>query len=148
MHNRPLRWPLAVIATLGLATAILVLARTTPAHAAPAVGAARAPRQGEAPLDSAAITPAMIAAGRGIFHNKGLCFACHGAALEGTQVAPTLKAHAWRDAKNGDLQAILGVLTKGVPSTAMVAYPGGISPADARAVAAYVWSVGKGMTKP
>ena len=99
-------------------------------------------------IDSSAVTPAMVDAGRAIFHQKGLCFACHGPQLEGTQVAPTLKAHAWRDAKNGDLQAILGVVSKGVPSTAMVSYPGGISPAEARAVSSYVWSVGRGRAKP
>lgn len=108
---------------------------------------ARVPRQDTA-FDSTAITPAMVNAGRSIFREKGLCFACHGAELEGTQVAPTLKAHAWRDAKNGDLPEILRIVSKGVSSTAMVGYPGGISPTEARAVAAYVWSVGKGKAKP
>lgn len=108
---------------------------------------ARVHRQDTA-FDSTAITPAMVNAGRNIFREKGLCFACHGSELEGTQVAPTLKAHAWRDAKNGDLPEILRVVSKGVSSTAMVSYPGGISPTEARAVAAYVWSVGKGKAKP
>lgn len=102
----------------------------------------------DAPFDSTMITPAMVDAGRGIFHQKGLCFACHGMQLEGTQIAPTLKAHAWRDAKDGDLAAILGVVSKGVKSTAMVSFPGGISPTEARAVASYVWSVGHGKAKP
>jgi len=35
-----------------------------------------------------------------------------------------------------------------VPSTLMVAYPGGITAAEAMAVASYVWSVSKGKVKP
>ena len=98
--------------------------------------------------DSSAITPAMVDAGRAIFHSKGTCFACHGPQLEGTQVAPTLKPHAWRDAKNGDFAAIFYVVTHGVPSTLMVAFPGGITRTEAMNVASYVFSVGRGRAKP
>ena len=98
--------------------------------------------------DSTAITPALIEQGRAIFHGKGTCFACHGAQLEGTQVAPTLKKHAWRDAKDGELANIFFVATHGVPGTIMVAFPGGISKAEAVAVVSYVWSVGQGKVKP
>jgi|SRR5450759_2320478 mono/diheme cytochrome c family protein len=105
-------------------------------------------QQGAAQPDTSAITPAMVDLGRAIFHGKGTCFACHGQKLEGSQIAPTLKAHAWRDAKNGEFAAIFRVATHGVPSTLMVAYPGGISPAEAMAVASYVWSVGQGKAKP
>jgi len=105
-------------------------------------------QQGPAQPDTSAITPAMVDLGRAIFHGKGTCFACHGQKLEGTQIAPTLKSHAWRDAKNGDFAEICRVATHGVPSTLMVAYPGGIAPAEAMAVASYVWSVSKGKVKP
>lgn len=98
--------------------------------------------------DTSQITPAMVELGRAIFHGQGTCFACHGEKLEGTQIAPTLKPHAWRDAKNGDFPAIYYVATHGVPSTLMVAYPGGITAAQALAVASYVWSVGHGKVKP
>jgi mono/diheme cytochrome c family protein len=104
--------------------------------------------QGTAQPDTAAITPAMVDLGRAIFHGKGMCTACHGQKLEGGQIAPTLKAHAWRDAKNGEFAAIYYVATHGVPSTLMVAHPGGISNAEALAVASYVWSVGQGKAKP
>jgi mono/diheme cytochrome c family protein len=104
--------------------------------------------QGPAQPDTSAITPATVDLGRAIFHGKGTCFACHGQRLEGTQIAPTLKSHAWRDAKNGDFAEIYRVATHGVPSTLMVANPGGISPAEAMAVASYVWSVSKGKAKP
>jgi mono/diheme cytochrome c family protein len=104
--------------------------------------------QGSTQPDTSAITPAMVDLGRAIFHGKGTCFACHGERLEGSQIAPTLKSHAWRDAKNGDFAEIYRVATHGVPSTLMVAYPGGITPAEAKAVASYVWSVGQGKVKP
>ena len=102
----------------------------------------------EAAPDTTAITPAMVDLGRAIFHGKGTCFACHGGQLEGTQIAPTLKAHAWRDAKNGQLDEIVRVLTHGVPGTVMVAFPGGISRTEALNVAAYIWSVNNRNVKP
>jgi Cytochrome c, mono- and diheme variants len=105
-------------------------------------------RQQPAPPDSTAITPETVDLGRAIFHGQGTCFACHGPKLEGSQIAPTLMPHAWRDAKNGDLTEIFRVATHGVPSTLMVAYPGGISATQARAVASYVWSVSRGKVKP
>lgn len=98
--------------------------------------------------DTATITPQAVDAGRSVFHGKGTCFACHGAQLEGTQLAPTLKSHAWRDAKNGQLDEIFRVVTHGVPSTVMVASPGGISRADALNVASYIWSVNNRSAKP
>lgn len=104
--------------------------------------------QGAAPPDTSEVTPARVELGRAIFHGKGTCFACHGQKLEGGQIAPTLMPHAWRDAKNGEFAAIYYVATHGVKSTLMVANPGGISPAEAMAVASYVWSVSKGKAKP
>jgi mono/diheme cytochrome c family protein len=98
--------------------------------------------------DTSAITPEMVDLGRAIFHGQGTCFACHGQKLEGSQIAPTLMPHAWRDAKNGEFANIYYVATHGVPSTLMVAFPGGISREQARAVAAYVWSVSTGKVKP
>ena len=98
--------------------------------------------------DTANITPAMVNLGRAIFHGKGMCFACHGPSLEGSQIAPTLKPHAWRDAKNGDYSTLVPVVMKGVPSTAMVSLPGGISPEEARSVASYIWSVNHRQVKP
>ena len=98
--------------------------------------------------DTGAITSQAVDAGRAIFHGRGTCYACHGGQLEGTQLAPTLKSHAWRDAKNGQLDEIFRVVTHGVPSTVMVALPGGISRADALSVASYIWSVNNRSAKP
>ena len=109
---------------------------------------ASAEQPAPAPPDSSAVTPVMVEAGRAIFHGKGTCFACHGPQLQGTQVAPTLKQHAWRDAKNGDFVNIFFVVTHGVPGTLMVAFPGGITRSEALNAASYVWSVGRGKAQP
>lgn len=98
--------------------------------------------------DTTAATAAAVDLGRAIFHGKGTCFACHGMRLEGSQIAPTLMPHAWRDAKNGEFKAIFYVVTHGVPSTLMVAFPGGITRAEAISAASYVWSVSRGKVKP
>ncbi len=92
--------------------------------------------------DTLAITPDMVNAGRRVFHGQGTCFACHGSNLEGGPIAPTLKSHAWKDAKGGELDAIYYVVTHGVAGTAMVSHPGGISDADALRIAMYIWAVG------
>jgi mono/diheme cytochrome c family protein len=91
--------------------------------------------------DTSAIPPAWTQSGRAIFHGRGGCVACHGERLEGTAIAPTLRAHAWKDAKDGQLEAIYGVIRHGVPGTVMVAHPGGISDADAARLATYIWAV-------
>ncbi len=98
--------------------------------------------------DTSAVTPAMIDAGRKIFHGKGTCFACHGSNLEGGPVAPPLTAHPWKDAKGGDLAAIFYVDTHGVAGTMMIAHPGGISDTEAGEVAAYIWAVSHRGVKP
>jgi mono/diheme cytochrome c family protein len=105
-------------------------------------------QQQPAAPDTNAITPVMVEIGRGVFHGQGMCQSCHGKKLQGSQIAPTLMPHAWRDAKNGEFAAIYYVATHGVPSTLMVKYPGSITPAQALAVASYVWSVSRGRVKP
>ena len=116
---------------------------------APTATASRAPRIAQDALpDTSAITADMVDAGRSVFHGQGTCFACHGANLEGGPIAPTLKPHAWKDAKGGELGAIYYVITHGVSGTAMVSHPGGISDADAAHAAEYIWSVGHRGAKP
>lgn len=107
-----------------------------------------AAQSGGAEPDTSAITPAMLSSARTIFHGKGACFACHGMNLEGTQVAPTLVKKAWKDARGGDLSAIFNVISRGVPGTVMVAYPGGVSRAEAIALASYIWSINNRKEKP
>ncbi len=98
-------------------------------------------------VDSGAVSAEVVDKGRLIFHGPGTCALCHGQKLEGI-VGPTLRAHAWKDAKDGSLGAIFGVITHGVPSTAMVAHPGGITDAQATQVATYIWAVSHGKAQP
>ena len=97
--------------------------------------------------DSVAAREKAIAAGRAVFHGEGTCYACHGAKLEGGPIAPTLRAHKWRNG-DGSLEMILRVLHNGVPNTAMVAHPGNINEAELQEVAAYVWAVSRGAASP
>lgn len=141
IHNRPRLWkmprgflaPTAMLIFVGAIAGTLQTQTTQPQNAAP---------------DTTMVTPERVELGRAIFHGQGTCFACHGQKLEGSQIAPTLMPHEWRDAKNGEFAAIYYVATHGVKSTLMVAYPGGISPEQALAVASYVWSVSRGKVKP
>jgi len=125
------------LALIGVVVALLVTADSA---------AAQQPASAEP--DTSAITPAMVSAGRSLFHGKGTCFACHGAKLEGTQVAPTLVKKVWRDAKGGEFQNIFFVITHGVPSTVMVSFPGGVSRAEALNLASYIWSINNRQEKP
>jgi mono/diheme cytochrome c family protein len=95
----------------------------------------------------ALLTPAALREGRAVYRGTGNCVACHGARLEGGAIAPPLIAHTWRNG-DGSFAMILRVVTTGVPNTAMLPFPGGISPDQARRVAAYVWAVGHGATRP
>lgn len=131
------------LAASALVASLVVLAGRAAPLAAQGAAAAAAPHP-----DTALITPAVVDAGRAIFHGQGTCLACHGANLEGGPIAPTLRAHPWRDAHDGDFDAIYHVVTHGVAGTAMVAHPGGISDADALRVAAYIWSVDHRGAKP
>ncbi len=97
--------------------------------------------------DSVASRQKVIDAGRGIFHGGGTCFACHGPNLEGTAVAPTLRAHKWRTG-DGSIPAIIGIIRNGVPNTAMVSHPGNINEEEVTRVASYVWAVSRGLVKP
>ena len=97
--------------------------------------------------DSVAERQEEIAAGRKVFQGKGSCFACHGAKLEGTAIAPTLRSHKWRNG-DGSLDMILRVLHNGVRNTAMVGRPGNISARELIQVATYVWAVSRGAVKP
>ena len=100
--------------------------------------------------DTGSITVQMINAGRGIFHNQGGCFVCHGANMQGSPVAPPLdkKGKPWLAAKDGSYPQIFRVVTHGVPGTVMVAHPNGINDALATEVAAYVWAVNHRGVKP
>jgi mono/diheme cytochrome c family protein len=97
--------------------------------------------------DSSLLTPAIIDQGRKIFHGQGNCYACHGEKLEGGPVAPSLRGASWRHI-DGTYDAIVHRVDEGMPGTAMVAHPGGITEAQVLIVATYVYAVSHGVTKP
>lgn len=131
------------ISVLGRAIPLMLLAAALGAR--PAAG--QQADTTKAFRDSVATRAKAIAAGRGVFHGEGTCYACHGAKLEGGPIAPTLRAHKWRNG-NGSLEMILHVLHGGVPNTAMVSHPGNINEAELQNVAAYVWAVSRGAASP
>jgi mono/diheme cytochrome c family protein len=114
---------------------------------APRLGAQQPADTNKAFRDSIAVRLKLIDAGRHVFHGEGTCFACHGPNLEGTAIAPTLRAHKWRNG-DGSLAMIMRVVRTGVPNTAMISHPGGINDDELLQVTAYVWAVSRGVVKP
>ena len=105
-------------------------------------GGASVPGDAGALPDTTAITPAMIAKGRKIYHGKGACIVCHGEKMEGTAIAPPhRKASGWKDAKDGAFPELFRVITTGVPNTVMVRLPNGITTDDALQLASFIWAV-------
>ena len=118
-----------------------------------ALGAGRAEAQavdttlkGAAP-DPAILTPAMIDAGRRVFHGKGSCYACHGDKLQGGPVAPALTGPHWRHI-SGTFDAIIDRIDNGLSGTIMVPHPGGITESQVFLAAAYIYAVSHGLARP
>lgn len=104
-----------------------------------APGRARASVQAEQQAFSAAdVTTSLVAQGRAIYDGAGGCMSCHGTDLQGGPIAPSLMDDRWKNG-DGSLASILNTIRNGVSGTAMAPYPGGISDAQAKAAAAYVW---------
>ena len=97
--------------------------------------------------DSALLSLAMIEAGRKIFHGKGNCSGCHGTKLQGGPIAPALTGQGWRHV-SGTFDSIVDRIDNGLSGTLMVPHPGGITESQVFVVAAYVYSVSHGLTKP
>ena len=97
-----------------------------------------------------AITPSLIASGDSIFHGKaagGACLMCHGADAKGTPgLAPNLTDSKWLDS-DGTYASIVATIQRGVPDPKDGPSPmppmggGNLTPAQVRAVAAYVYSL-------
>jgi cbb3-type cytochrome c oxidase subunit III len=114
--------------------------------AAALVGTGQAAAQEQAA--PAGVTPAAIAKGDTIFHQTGLCYACHGSNAEGA-VGPNLTDAEWLHG-DGSYDMIVATVTSGVPAqkakTGVAMPPKGgsaISDEDVKAVAAYVYSLGR-----
>ena len=102
--------------------------------------------RGAAP-DSTMLSPAIVDAGRKVFHGKGTCSGCHGDKLKGGPVAPPLTGESWRHI-SGTYAAILDRVDNGLAGTLMVPHPGGIQESQVFLVASYVYAVSHGLAKP
>ncbi|HEY9126456.1 MAG TPA: c-type cytochrome, partial [Acidobacteriaceae bacterium] len=127
-----------------------------PALTAPAgqpVKVAAKPPEGTNPDAGRAIPPGssaeQVALGDRIYHGQvanGTCTACHGATGAGTPLGPDLtkSTYLWSD---GSLEGLLKTIREGVPTPKQYRAPmpanGGtqMTPEQAEAVAAYVWSL-------
>ena len=112
--------------------------------AAPPAAAPSAP----APARAEDITAQMVALGDSIFEGKaaaGICFTCHGPEAKGTQLGPDLTDQQWLNG-DGSYPFIVQTVTRGVATPKQ--FPGpmppfgqSLTPAQVRAVAAYVYSL-------
>ena len=124
-----------------LATALIVLGAGRPrAQQGDTSGTAVKP-------DTSLLTPAIIDAGRKLFHGRGTCSACHGDKLQGGPVAPPLTGPTWRHI-NGSYNAIVQRIDNGYPGSLMVPHPGRVTEAQIVQLAAYIYAVSHGLTKP
>ena len=94
----------------------------------------------------AGVTQAMIDSGKTLFHGPALCSNCHGQNGAGSGIAPNLEDKTWLHS-DGSYDAIVKQITTGVPQPKesmipMLAKGGsGITDAQVKDVAAYVWSL-------
>jgi mono/diheme cytochrome c family protein len=95
----------------------------------------------------ALLAPAMVEAGRKIFHGRGACAGCHGNKLQGGPIAPALTGPSWRHI-TGRYDAIIDRVDNGLSGTLMVPHPGGITESQVFLVASYIYAVSHQKTKP
>jgi mono/diheme cytochrome c family protein len=95
----------------------------------------------------AMLAPAMVEAGRKIFHGRGACAGCHGYKLQGGPIAPALTGPSWRHI-TGTYDAIIDRVDKGLPGTLMVSHPGRITESQVFLVASYIYAVSHQKTEP
>lgn len=131
------RWGLAVAAA-----GMLLVLRVGRAQAQ----AVDTTKRGAVP-DSSLLTPAVVDAGRKIFHGAGSCSGCHGDKLQGGPIAPALVGQKWRHI-DGSFDAIVDRIDNGLAGTLMVPHPGGIGESQIFMVATYVYAVSHGKAKP
>lgn len=133
----PTRWVLALAVAggwqaLGVRAAAAQVVDTTKRSAAP---------------DSLLMTPAVIDAGRKIFHGRGTCSGCHGDKLQGGPIAPALVGPKWRHI-DGTFEAMIDRIDNGLAGTLMVPHPGGITESQIFMVATYIYAVSHGHAQP
>lgn len=104
------------------------------------------------PAAASGITAPMIALGDSVFHGRGqaggTCVGCHGTGAKGTPLGPDLTDRRWLWG-DGSLASVRETIAQGVPApkehTGAMPPMGGaqLTPAQLRAVAAYVYAVSR-----
>jgi mono/diheme cytochrome c family protein len=94
------------------------------------------------------VTAEMVAKGKKVFGGAGLCLACHGPTGKG-MTGPDLTDKTWLH-HDGSYAALVKQITEGIDDkaskTGQIMPPkggSGISDADVKAVAAYVWTLSR-----
>ncbi len=109
-----------------------------------------APAVAQAPTDSLppGVTPAQVQEGKQLFGGAGLCMACHGPEAKGG-LGPNLTAGKWLHGA-GAYDELVSRILLGTPMSESISGQmmpprggGGLSDAQIRAVAAYVWSISR-----
>ncbi len=124
-------------------------ASIVPNDPTPSTTSITGPKAGKPP---AGATDVMVTEGDSIFHGQiagGTCYTCHGADAKGTALAPPLVPHQWLTG-DGSYAFIQQRITEGVPNPTPP-YPGPMlpmgstpmSPAQIKAVAAYVYAISR-----
>ena len=137
-----------VCASMLVAVAACYRSATPPTgETAPAPGGGAAARN----APPVAVTPANVALGDSLFNN-GNCQRCHGRSGVGATNAPPLNDNQWLQLKTGSFEEIVGIITTGVPVTAIKdttrkramaprGGPANLTDAQIQAVAAYVYTL-------
>lgn len=96
------------------------------------------------------VTQEQYQQGQQLFTGQGGCHACHGPQGAGTQLGPDLTDSEWLNIDSRDYEAIVEVITTGVPSPVEAPAPmppmGGasLSQDQVHALAAYVYGISEG----
>lgn len=131
------------------ATALMTVAACAGGTGGSGDMAAPAPAAAAAAGMPAGVTLALIAEGQDLYVGDALCASCHGEDGTGSMLGPDLTDGEWLHI-DGSFDSIVQVIVEGVevPQASMVpmAPMGGsdINEVQARAVAAYVWSLSNG----
>ncbi|MEA3246990.1 MAG: c-type cytochrome [Gemmatimonadota bacterium] len=149
MHHRI---PKLVARSAVVAIAVVALGARAPEGDArsPAARPASSPPPARVAQAAPQFTPGQLALGDSIFRGKaagGLCFTCHQPNAKGLPgIAPDLTDDKWLHG-DGSYEFIVATVTKGVPKPKQAVAPmlpkggAGLSEAQVRAVAAYVYSL-------
>ncbi len=106
----------SLIASLVVGAAVLGACHSGSSSSAPKPSGGGAANK--VPAKPAAVTPANVAMGDSLF-NTGSCQNCHGKGGVGGANAPALNGQKWLQLKTGSFDEIVGVITTGVPLTAV-----------------------------